>query len=127
MSDLSCRLRFLTALQIEEVVSGLFFNAQVVPFGSSMNGFGRMQSDLDMIVVFKDDHTKLTDSIFIEPKFKDNARDALRTHLHTLSSIMNYWVTGVSDIQNILRARIPIIKYLHNITNLECDLSMSNK
>lgn len=126
VSDLSCRLRFLTALQIEEAVSGFFFNAQVVPFGSTVNGFGRMQSDLDMIVVFKDDHTKLSDSIFIEPKFRDNSRDALRTNLQTLSSIMKCWITGISEIQNILNARIPIIKYIHNITNLECDLSMSN-
>lgn len=126
VSDLSCRLRFLTALQIEEAMSGFFFNAQVIPFGSTVNGFGRMQSDLDMIVVFKDDHTKLSDSIFIEPKFKDNPRDALRTNLQTLSSIMKCWITGISEIQNILNARIPIIKYIHNITNLECDLSMSN-
>lgn len=49
LSDFSIRLRFLTALQIEEAFTGLFHQPKVLPFGSSINGFGRMNSDLDMV------------------------------------------------------------------------------
>jgi hypothetical protein len=39
-------------LQIELCLRGIFAKAEVLPFGSSVNSFGKNNSDLDMIVVF---------------------------------------------------------------------------
>lgn len=42
LNDLSVRLRFLGALQIQRALSGLFLNHVVLPFGSTVNGFGKL-------------------------------------------------------------------------------------
>ena len=52
LSNLDTRLRFLACRQLELALSGLFPQAEVVPFGSSVNTFGANTTDLDMIVNF---------------------------------------------------------------------------
>lgn len=42
LNDLSVRLRFLGALQIQRALDGLFLNHVVLPFGSTVNGFGKL-------------------------------------------------------------------------------------
>jgi DNA polymerase sigma len=54
MSDISYRIRFLACEQIELALSGMFPKAQVLPFGSSVNSFGKNSSDLDMVVVLNE-------------------------------------------------------------------------
>jgi hypothetical protein len=64
MSESSSRLRYLLGRQLELAISGLFPRAQVagsmggllnttqvMPFGSSVNGFGTSGSDQDMFLV----------------------------------------------------------------------------
>lgn len=50
LNDVGQRLRFITAKQIESTVSGLFPNVCAYPFGSSVNGFGKMDCDLDLVL-----------------------------------------------------------------------------
>lgn len=50
LNDLGTRLRFLTARQVELAVSGMFPDAIAYPFGSSINGYGKMGCDLDLIL-----------------------------------------------------------------------------
>ena len=52
LSSLDTKLRFLACQQLELALSGLFPQAEVVPFGSSVNQFGAHTTDLDMIVNF---------------------------------------------------------------------------
>lgn len=127
LSDLSSRLRFLTALQIEEAISGIFHEAQVLPFGSSINGFGRMQSDLDMVLMSFGNRTSksLFDSISLG-KPSDVTRQTIRNNLFVLSSIAKHWLQGVDEVTPVLNARVPIIKYVQRLTQLDCDLSMGN-
>lgn len=49
ITDLDIRLRFYTAHQISYYLSRLFHNVCVVPFGSSVNGFGQRGCDLDLL------------------------------------------------------------------------------
>lgn len=49
ITDLDIRLRFYTANQISYHLSRLFLNICVVPFGSSVNGFGQLGCDLDLL------------------------------------------------------------------------------
>lgn len=127
LSDLSSRLRFLTALQVEEAISGMFHEAQVLPFGSSINGFGQMQSDLDMILMSCGNKSRQSQFSLIElGKPDDVARQNIRNNLFTLSSIARHWLQGVTEVTPVLNARVPIIKYIHKLTQLDCDLSMGN-
>lgn len=52
LSDLETRLRFHTAHHLEQYFSRLFQNTKVLPFGSSLNGFGRKRCDLDLVLIF---------------------------------------------------------------------------
>lgn len=50
LNDVGSRLRFLAARQVEQAMYGIFPNAIAFPFGSSVNGFGRLGCDLDLIL-----------------------------------------------------------------------------
>lgn len=127
LSDLSSRLRFLTALQVEEAISGVFHQPLVLPFGSSINGFGRMESDLDMVLVSYGNRTWKGQFKAMELGNPDDmSRYTVRNNLYVISSLARNWLQGVTDVQPVLNARVPIIKYNHTLTNLECDLSMCN-
>ena len=52
LSDTEIRLRFITANQIEKSFACLFPHLKVLPFGSSINGFGKHGCDLDLVMNF---------------------------------------------------------------------------
>lgn len=128
LSDLSSRLRFFTALQIEEAISGVFHKPVVLPFGSSINGFGRMQSDLDMVLVSNGNRTNRPGQLSSMELGKPDevTRYTLRNNLYVISSMARHWLQGVTEVAPVLNARVPIIKYFQTLTQLECDLSMGN-
>lgn len=127
LSDFSSRLRFLTALQMEEAISGIFYDAKVLPFGSSVNGFGQMESDLDMILLSYGNR-KSKGSLSCMPLGKPNdvPRNTLKNNLYVLQTIARNWMHGVVEVTPVLNARVPIIKYVQSLTQLDCDLSMGN-
>ena len=49
MTPVAKKLRFMACQQLERSVSGLFPYAEIIPFGSTVNSFGRFDADLDMI------------------------------------------------------------------------------
>lgn len=54
LNDIGIRLRFLAARQIENAIHSIFPRAQVHIFGSSVNGYGKLGCDLDMVLRFSD-------------------------------------------------------------------------
>lgn len=127
LSDFSSRLRFLTALQMEEAVSGIIYQAKILPFGSSINGFGSMESDLDMVLVSGCNKSSKSQFSSIELGRPDDAQRAhIRNNLYVMSTIARNWLQGVSEVANVLNARVPIVKYVNELTQLECDLSACN-
>lgn len=69
LNDLSVRMRFLGAAQVQTALSGLFLNHAVFPFGSTVNGFGKLGCDLDMILHYNSD-----DITFKSPKDYNDRR-----------------------------------------------------
>lgn len=55
INDIGTRLRFLTCYQIENAIQGMFPNASAIPFGSSVNGCGKMECDLDLVLRLSDE------------------------------------------------------------------------
>ncbi|XP_017086763.1 poly(A) RNA polymerase, mitochondrial [Drosophila eugracilis] len=134
LNEIGIRMRFLAALQVERAIAGMFPAAQAQPFGSSVNGFGRMGCDLDLILRFDKDmgaksileaeepsrlvfHTKETFS---------NGRSQTQRHMECFGDMLHLFLPGVCHVRRILQARVPIIKYHHEHLDLEVDLSMSN-
>ena len=51
MSSNNEKMRFLACEQVERWLEGLYPNTKIMPFGSSVNSFGKRNSDLDMCIV----------------------------------------------------------------------------
>lgn len=101
MSDLAIRHRYLALVQIEDSVRGMYPNVRAYPFGSSASGFGKKNSDLDML---------------------------LTNHDFTISSmagIMDF-LPGIQNMLSLPNATTPIIKYYQGFLNLDVDLSLDN-
>ena len=128
MSEVSTRLRYLLGRQLELALAGLFPRAQVLPFGSSVNGFGSSSSDQDMCLVL-DPPRPAEDTCRLMFHAKGGAageRAQVQRHCEEVAKIVQSFLPGCQNVEKVLHARVPIIKYSQQFAGLECDLSMSS-
>jgi len=128
MSEVSTRLRYLLGRQLELALAGLFPRAQVLPFGSSVNGFGSSSSDQDMCLVL-DPPRPAGDTCRLVFHAKGGAageRAQVQRHCEEVAKIVQSFLPGCQNVEKVLHARVPIIKYSQQFAGLECDLSMSS-
>ncbi|KAH8286664.1 hypothetical protein KR018_006491, partial [Drosophila ironensis] len=134
LNGLGVRLRFLAALQVEQALAGMFPAARALPFGSSVNGFGRMGCDLDLILRFDSDTgggqvgeaPEPSRLVYHTKENLSNGRSQTQRHMEFFGDMLHLFLPGVCHVRRILQARVPIIKYHHEHLHLEVDLSMSN-
>ncbi|CAH8603101.1 unnamed protein product [Heterobilharzia americana] len=92
------------------VVSGVFENAGLFIVGSSINGFGSDQSDMDMcLTVTSRDLQQKTEAACI-----------LRQLLPPLKKC-----SFIHDL-NLIHAKVPILKFRDTLTGVDCDLNVNN-
>ncbi|XP_020290192.1 poly(A) RNA polymerase, mitochondrial-like isoform X2 [Pseudomyrmex gracilis] len=128
LTDLEIRLRFHTACHLEQYVSRLFQNMRILPFGSSINGFGRKRCDLDLVLL-RDETDERDNSkrlVFHSKPLKLDDRQETKEFLAMLANSMYYFIPGIQNVRRILEARVPIIKFHYEYTHIECDLSVTN-
>lgn len=53
-------------------------------------------------------------------------RSTAQRHMEAIGDLLQLFLPGCSQVRRILQARVPIIKYHQQFTDVECDLSMSN-
>ncbi|CAG5092699.1 Similar to MTPAP: Poly(A) RNA polymerase [Cotesia congregata] len=127
LQDIDVRLRFLVANQIESSLSGLFPNSTVLPFGSSVNGFGKSDADLDLAINLRIKSGSPTSRVVFHTKeAKYDHREPMIRLLDSISGLMRTAIPGVSRVASILKARVPIVSFDHVYTGMECDLSITN-
>lgn len=126
LNDLELRLGFLVCRQIEEFISGLYPRGSVLPFGSLVNGFGRHNCDIDMVYCVPESVDAKGQLYFQDKHQMINDRTLVQRILETLGDLLHYVVPGVSEVHRILRARVPIVKFQHDIVGRECDLTLNN-
>lgn len=131
LSESGIRLRWLTCVQIERILSGLFPQLEVYPFGSSVNGCGRNGCDLDMVVSLSGyslpvESVARSPLVFHAKAALNNARLQTQRHIDVFADLLQHFTTGVTQVQRILQARVPIVKFYHEFTGIDCDLSMSS-
>lgn len=135
LNDVGTRLRFLAARQIEQSLHGMFPQAAALPFGSSVNGFGRLGCDLDLILRL--DGSSESDGaanaasatsrlVYHVKEPLSNGRSQTQRQMESISDMLQLFLPGVCHVRRILQARVPIIKYRHDHLDLEVDLSMGN-
>uniref|UniRef100_A0A6Q2WSA8 CCHC-type domain-containing protein n=1 Tax=Esox lucius TaxID=8010 RepID=A0A6Q2WSA8_ESOLU len=96
---------------LESFVKRQFTGARLRLFGSSKNGFGFKQSDLDICMVL--DGQETADGLDCISIIESLAR-LLRKH------------PGLRNILPITTAKVPIVKFYHVRTSLEGDISLYN-
>uniref|UniRef100_A0A0R3WM27 PAP-associated domain-containing protein n=1 Tax=Hydatigena taeniaeformis TaxID=6205 RepID=A0A0R3WM27_HYDTA len=102
------KVHFRNALRL--IISSVFQNSKLFIVGSSINGFGWDQSDTDLCLV-------------VTSQELQNKRDAsavlyqLMTPLRKCSFIRNC---------NLIRAKVPILKFRDQLLDIECDLNVNN-
>lgn len=129
LNEIGARLRFLTAHQVEAAIKGLFPQTQCLPFGSSVNGFGKLNCDLDIAVKLDGPSGKDSSNcrlIFHTKTSLSNGRSQVQRYMETLADMIQLFMPGCSGVKRILQARVPIVKYKQDLTGVDCDLSMTN-
>ena len=141
ISEPGIRVRFLISAQLEQALSGLFPSGCVLPFGSTVSGIGRQSGDLDLVLLANDkeifphgpkNEKKSSDSgrLWFQSKMSTSqagsARFQVQRLMETVADIIQLFVPGSSQVQRILQARVPILRFWSDYTDLQCDLSMTN-
>ncbi|CAL8120410.1 unnamed protein product [Orchesella dallaii] len=144
LSELGIRVRFFVASQLEQAFVNLFPRGCVLPFGSTVSGIGRQSGDLDLVLVpdsseilaETDEHNielsgdRTEDRLYYQSKLftanSSNARFQAQRVMETMADVIQLFVPGCTHIQRILQARVPILRFWSEFTDLQCDLSMTN-
>ncbi|ELU05986.1 hypothetical protein CAPTEDRAFT_208596 [Capitella teleta] len=96
---------------IYAVMKGVFPYCGLYIVGSSMNGFGDMESDMDLCLMLS--HSQIDQ--------KKDATEILRL-LHTALRHCKF----LSQVR-IIRAKVPILRFVDRISNVECDININNQ
>ncbi|XP_043263200.1 poly(A) RNA polymerase, mitochondrial [Colletes gigas] len=128
-TDIETRLRFYTAFQLELTFSKLFPTISILPFGSSVTGFGQKGCDLDLVCQINNScRSEISSNLVFHSKpYSFNERHAQKEFLSILASVIHNFIPGTQNIQKILEARVPIIKFVNMYTHMQCDLCVTNK
>ncbi|XP_053672015.1 poly(A) RNA polymerase, mitochondrial [Anopheles nili] len=130
LNDLGKRLRFLAVRQLESSLQGMFPQAVAHPFGSSVNGYGRMGCDLDVILDLdsrsNDPSDRNSRLVYHTKATNPNERTQVQRQLESIGDVLQLFLPGVNSVRRILKARVPIVKYHHEHLDLEIDLTMNN-
>lgn len=127
LNDIGTRLRFLTAMQIENALKGIFPLSKVLPFGSSVNSFGKIGSDIDIVLMNKQIAKNQTSRLIYHGKCMANSRTQTQRNIEILGDLLQIFLPGCSRVKRISQARVPIVKYSQDFVGVECDLAVSNE
>ncbi|CAF0757010.1 unnamed protein product [Didymodactylos carnosus] len=137
LTEIDIRLRYFVASIIEEAFSSIFVDTVCLPFGSSVSTFGKLNCDLDMVMCFEDfraknlqlqreeEHTQAQKLRFLTKRSYLTDRFQAQAYLKILAETLKHFMAECTDVQIILPARVPIVRFYHRLSALHCDVSMS--
>ncbi|XP_076632821.1 mitochondrial poly(A) polymerase [Colletes latitarsis] len=127
-TDIETRLRFYTAYQLELSLNKLFPTISILPFGSSVTGFGQKGCDLDLVCKINNlNRSEISSNLVVHSKpYSFSERHEQKEFLSILATIIHNFIPGTENIQKILEARVPIIKFSNVYTSMQCDLCVTN-
>ena len=100
---------------IENLLKELYPECKAQLFGSSVNGLGFKGSDIDVYVGSKNGQD-----------LNSNIQQQ-KMGRQILDKLQNCQKSDINGVEGILSATVPIIKFVHSKSGLECDLSFSNR
>ncbi|CAG9788436.1 unnamed protein product [Diatraea saccharalis] len=128
LNDLGVRLRYMVARHLEVIFDSLYANVQVQPFGSSVNGFGKMGCDLDLVLTnsVTDEMVDPRKRLVYQEKRCSDGRGSWRRQLELAAEVVEARAAGAARVLRVLHARVPIVKFTHDFAAVECDLCINN-
>ncbi|XP_011616476.1 poly(A) RNA polymerase, mitochondrial isoform X1 [Takifugu rubripes] len=132
LTEENSRLRFLVCSLIRDLASTYFPECTIKPFGSSVNGFGKLGCDLDMILDI--DGTSISKvkpksglSMEFQLKRVSSERVVTQSMLSVIGESLDRFAPGCVGIQKILNARCPLLRFAHQPSGFQCDLTANNR
>ncbi|XP_061442460.1 poly(A) RNA polymerase, mitochondrial [Rhineura floridana] len=133
LTEENTKLRYLTCSLIQDIASAYFPDCVVKPFGSSVNSFGKLGCDLDMFLDLDGVRKKTTKrntgpfNINYLMKRLPSERIATQKILYAISEFIDNFGPGCVGVQKILNARCPLVKFSHQPSGFQCDLTTNNR
>nr|XP_023679429.1 poly(A) RNA polymerase, mitochondrial [Paramormyrops kingsleyae] len=133
LTDENIRLRFLVCSLLRDIAASYFPECVVRPFGSSVNGFGKLGCDLDMfldldgISGISQEKTGSSYSLEYQLKRTSTERVATQSILSVIGECVDQFGPGCVGIQKILNARCPLVRFSHQPSGFQCDLTANNR
>ncbi|XP_055399983.1 poly(A) RNA polymerase, mitochondrial isoform X2 [Bubalus kerabau] len=133
LTEENARLRYLTCSLIEDVAAAYFPDCAVRPFGSSVNSFGKLGCDLDMFLDLDEignfTAQKTSGNFLMEFQVKNvpSERVATQKILSVIGECLDQFGPGCVGVQRILNARCPLIRFSHQASGFQCDLTTNNR
>ncbi|NXH22762.1 PAPD1 protein, partial [Bucco capensis] len=132
LTEENIKLRFLACSLVRDFTKAYFPDSTVKPFGSSVNTFGKLGCDVDMFLDFHNTpkHAAQMKKGPFEMEYQmkrlPSERLATQKILAVIGDCLDNFGPGCVNVQKILNARCPLVKFSHQATGFQCDLSVSN-
>lgn len=132
LTEENTRLRFLVCSLINDLAAPFFSECLIKPFGSSVNGFGKLGCDLDMFLdldLGESSRDKLGSDMYVEYHMKkaNSDRAVTQSVLTVIAECLEQFGPGCVGVQKILNARCPLVRFQHQPSGFQCDLTSSNR
>ncbi|XP_067870381.1 poly(A) RNA polymerase, mitochondrial [Heterodontus francisci] len=133
LTEENTRLRFLVCSLVKDIAAAYFPECSIKPFGSSVNNFGKMGCDLDMFLdldsISGRHNTKTGGAISMEYETKRVASERVATQstLSVIGECIDQFAPGCTGMQKILNARCPLVRFSHQPSGFQCDLTANNR
>ncbi|XP_029004135.1 poly(A) RNA polymerase, mitochondrial [Betta splendens] len=131
LTEENIRLRFLVCSLLKDIAAAYFPECTIRPFGSSVNGFGKLGCDLDMFLdldgISGRNMAKSGLSLEYQMKRATSERAVTQSILSVIGECVDQFGPGCVGVQKILNARCPLVRFAHQPSGFQCDLTANNR
>ncbi|XP_056290311.1 poly(A) RNA polymerase, mitochondrial isoform X2 [Pseudoliparis swirei] len=133
LTEENSRLRFLVCSLLKDIAAAYFPDCTIKAFGSSVNGFGKLGCDLDMFLDLDGISEKCAkmprSGLWLEYQMKQaiSERAVTQSILSVIGDCVDQFGPGCVGVQKILNARCPLVRFTHQPSGFQCDLTANNR
>ncbi|CAN9506529.1 unnamed protein product [Ophioblennius macclurei] len=133
LTEENSRLRFLVCSLLKDIAVAYFPECTIKPFGSSVNGFGKLGCDLDMFLDLDSisglnvKQPRSGPTLEYQMKRASSERAVTQSVLSVIGECVDQFGPGCVGMQKILNARCPLLRFAHQPSGFQCDLTANNR